>query len=378
MEQTVSRKRLNDGFVRLDAMRVSLAAGESDSRTIDVVASTTEVNSYGLRMEQDWVLDRYLKNPVVLYNHSAEDCDAEAEDTLPIGRAENVRVEGGELKATIRFASAAANPLAEQVYQLMREGMLNAVSVGFWPGKVTFTEDDSEPPVLSACELYELSVVPVGADPGALATHRARTLETLKTFAAGRSAEPLKGHDAMAHFAALATILGLSATAGEAEVVAGMTAIKTEREELLRATGKSNVSEAIGHVEGLKLSAERGQAAITKLAELEADKRESDVLAICEEGRKAGKLSADQRKVYLSICGADEGGKGADPIKLRALVDALPSQIVTAPTETPPAGSALSITLSAEERKVASLMGVTEEQFIKSRVAERDAQKTEG
>ena len=67
--------------------------------------------------------------PVVFYDHAWDAPDATR--SLPIGRAEAVRVDGGALRMTLRFASADANPLAEQVFRLFREGMLHAVSVGW-------------------------------------------------------------------------------------------------------------------------------------------------------------------------------------------------------------------------------------------------------
>lgn len=144
-----------------------------EARSVDVVASTDAVDSYGEIVEQSWILDRYLKNPVVLWNHNK----LFQQDTLPIGKASDVRVESGRLIATITFASAAANPKAEQVWQSFKEGTLRAVSVGFNPRNVRSEKrDGNDVYVLSDNELFEISATPLPANPDALARMRAKAL----------------------------------------------------------------------------------------------------------------------------------------------------------------------------------------------------------
>lgn len=148
---------------------ISLALRSFDpvARTCDCVASTDAIDSYGEIVDQSsWDLSRYATNPIVLFGHDAS--------TLPIGRASNVRVERGALRATITFATAAANPLAEHVFQLVKEGVLGAVSVGFVAGAVTTETRDGRPvDVLSNCCLHELSVVNLPANEEALMRARA-------------------------------------------------------------------------------------------------------------------------------------------------------------------------------------------------------------
>lgn len=138
-------------------------------RTVDVVMSTAAIDRHGERVELDWELRSFKANPVVLWAHESRD--------LPLGRCENVRIEGLALIGTIRFASAAANPKAEQCLQLFREGVLNAVSVGFIPHSYRFEKDDDEEIlVLSQNELVELSVTPTPANPEALVRRRQKAL----------------------------------------------------------------------------------------------------------------------------------------------------------------------------------------------------------
>lgn len=117
-----------------------------------------------------WDLTQFLRNPVVLWGHDAE--------SLPIGKALDVRVEGDALKATVRFIPAETperGQFAEAVYQMARSGFLGATSVGFRPIKWDFTDDpergseDWFPGIdFQQQELVELSVVTVPANPEAL------------------------------------------------------------------------------------------------------------------------------------------------------------------------------------------------------------------
>lgn len=133
-----------------------------EDRTISAVASTNAIDSYGEIVDNhSWRLDRYLKNPIVLFAHNSR--------ALPIGYAKTVTANDGALRVVIKFATAAANPMAEQVWQLLQEGMIKGISVGFVPGSVVSEKRDGKDVfVLKDCELHEISVVPVPANPEAL------------------------------------------------------------------------------------------------------------------------------------------------------------------------------------------------------------------
>lgn len=144
----------------------TVRAVDAEKRTVDVVASTEAVDSHGTVLVQDWNLERFARNPVVLWAHNA----TLGMDELPIGRCTRCEVVNGQLEATILFAGADVNPRAEQVFQAYRQGYLRAVSVGFYPHSYRWEmRDDVEVLVLSQNELFELSCVPVGSNPDALA-----------------------------------------------------------------------------------------------------------------------------------------------------------------------------------------------------------------
>ena len=133
------------------ARRALAAEGE---RAIPMVLSTAEINSYGEIVDQgSWRLDRFARNPVALYQHDAS--------SDPIGYWRDVRVEDGELRATLVLYDDATSPEAARVWARYQQGGPIAASVGFDPGR--------EVTVLYDSILVEASVVSVPADPGAVA-----------------------------------------------------------------------------------------------------------------------------------------------------------------------------------------------------------------
>ena len=134
-----------------------------------------------------WDLRDFQKNPIALWGHSHR--------TLPIGRWERLRIEGGKLKADLALAPTA---MAGEVEKLISARVLKAVSVGFAPGEWKWRDRKGEGiDFVSGHQLLEASVVNVPANPDALlegpmlelrhlsgeAGKRQRTLELIKAKA---------------------------------------------------------------------------------------------------------------------------------------------------------------------------------------------------
>lgn len=142
-----------------------------NSRTLGFTISTGAVDR-----DQDcinvrgWQLRHYLKNPVVLWSHRA--------DELPIGKVIDIGNDDSRLFASVEFLPGgygAASDLADCTYRMAGDGYLNATSVGFRPIKFDFTDDqergaDSWFPGIDfhEQELVELSLVSVPSNPEAL------------------------------------------------------------------------------------------------------------------------------------------------------------------------------------------------------------------
>lgn len=155
-----------------DSMR--LKRFDNEQRSAEFIASTDAVDAHGDVIDQgSWVLNHFQANPIILYGHNSKE--------LPIGQATAVSVVNGKLMATIKFASAEANPKAEQVWKLIQEGILRAVSVGFQPtdGRYEMRNGD-EVFVWRSPILKEISVVPVPANHEALARMKSAIRELQK------------------------------------------------------------------------------------------------------------------------------------------------------------------------------------------------------
>jgi HK97 family phage prohead protease len=170
---TTVEKDAGPSFVTRDGAML-VKRFDPEQRSAEFVASTDAVDAHGDVIDQgSWILNDYQANPVVLYGHNSRD--------LPIGKATSVGVVGGKLMATIKFATADANPMAEQVWKLINEGILKAVSVGFQPTDGRYeVRDGNEVFVWRSPILKEISVVPVPANPEALARMKSAFAERNK------------------------------------------------------------------------------------------------------------------------------------------------------------------------------------------------------
>jgi HK97 family phage prohead protease len=164
-------------------LEVKAIDGESapDSRVVSYVASSESMDSQGDIVEQDWLLERFAKNPTILYNHGRATGGGffgggslSPEQTLPIGRAVQWGVNedalhGKHLRIDVEFAPAELNPFADQVFRNVKAGFLKGGSVGFRPHTVTSeVVNDVEIYRLRQNELYEFSIVPIGANADAV------------------------------------------------------------------------------------------------------------------------------------------------------------------------------------------------------------------
>ena len=105
-----------------------------------------------------WVLDQFVKNPIALWMHDHE---------KPIGTWEDVHVKGKQLIGSLKLGTT---NLARMAKQLIDDGILKAVSVGFRP--LDYKPIDKDDPWgawhIKSALLLETSLVSVPAHPNAL------------------------------------------------------------------------------------------------------------------------------------------------------------------------------------------------------------------
>jgi HK97 family phage prohead protease len=152
-----------------DAIITKATGDDAAARRVTFIASDESVDRYGdIIRASGWQLTNFIRNPVLLFGHQSSQ--------LPIGRVPDVRVEGTRLLATADFRPEGDNAFADDIWLALQGGFLNAVSVGFLPTvepKIMRDEEDRFSGFeFVGQELLELSVVPVPANPAALALAR--------------------------------------------------------------------------------------------------------------------------------------------------------------------------------------------------------------
>lgn len=135
-------------------------------------------------------LDNYRRNPVVLWNHDT--------DLPPVGRSEDLRIEGEQIISRVKFPPASISARADEIRGLTKGGFINAVSVGFDP--IDGDPIDATKPragmQFTEWELLEFSFCNVPIDAEALVTARAK--QTAKPGAADEATDGQTGAEGAA------------------------------------------------------------------------------------------------------------------------------------------------------------------------------------
>jgi HK97 family phage prohead protease len=134
----------------------------TQDKPIKFVASTANPDRYGDVVDQKgWDLRAYNRNPVVLFNHNPAQ--------MPIGKGK-AYVENEQLMLEVEFDQK--DDMAKTIEQKVRDGFINAVSVGFQPSKtIARASLPADHPYhgksgsyFQASELLEVSIVTIPAN----------------------------------------------------------------------------------------------------------------------------------------------------------------------------------------------------------------------
>lgn len=119
------------------------------------IASTSAIDRDGESIDQNgWELDNFNQNPVLMVAHDYSE--------FPVGKCVEIGVRDGKLIFKAVFSQATQK--AREAYELVKEGVLSAFSVGFIPKQY----DPNRPELITKAELLEISLVPVPANPEAV------------------------------------------------------------------------------------------------------------------------------------------------------------------------------------------------------------------
>ena len=132
-----------------------------DAPILDFIGSDGRVDRYNEVIDQKgWQLDNFRANPVI------PDCHQYDTVGRILGRALSVDVRDGQLVNRVEFCLD--NPLGSMAYKMAKAGFIKSQSVGFIPQEWTSGKNADEPDrTYTQCELLEISLVVVPANPGA-------------------------------------------------------------------------------------------------------------------------------------------------------------------------------------------------------------------
>jgi HK97 family phage prohead protease len=128
---------------------------------MDFIGSDNTVDRYNEVIDQSgWQLENFRANPVI------PDCHDYSSIAKILGRAQSVSVANNQLCNRVEFCTE--NPLGNLACKMARGGFIKSQSVGFIPLEWTNGKAKDQPDrTYTKCELLEISLVVVPANPGA-------------------------------------------------------------------------------------------------------------------------------------------------------------------------------------------------------------------
>jgi len=152
--------------------RAELVSKANGERVRSFTITTAQRDRHGTRIDPKGVqIADYLRgNPIILWNHRSDADDSR----YVLGKTLALTVQSDRIEGDIEFRNSPdpkVQAFIDDVIACVDDGSLNMVSIGFDPAtaKVTETPDG---PLITWCELCEISIVPVGSNRGALALRR--------------------------------------------------------------------------------------------------------------------------------------------------------------------------------------------------------------
>jgi hypothetical protein len=202
----------------------------------EIVLSTSRVNSYGFRVLTTGIdLEQYRKNPILLWNHNRP-FRGTTDEVLPIGRMENLRIEGDQLIGTPVFDEK--DKFAMKIKSKYESGILRMSSIGF-----DVIETSEEPGLISPgqrratvtkAKLIEVSLTDIGANDDALVLYKNGSIINL-TIGENNDIVPMianlnkhNHNQSNKEMKIIALKLGLSETATETEILDKITELQTK------------------------------------------------------------------------------------------------------------------------------------------------------
>jgi hypothetical protein len=230
-------------------------------------------------------LEEFKKNPVMLLNHN--------DYSMPIGRWENIRKEGGKIIADPVFDDQ--DVTGREVKGKVERDFIRMASIGAWPPE----EVDDNPvmklegqrgPTVTRWTVREASIVTIGGNHNAMAFYDRTTGDRIdmddEEILIRLFDIPAKFNFKRNNMKELAKILNLADTASESDVAMAMRQIVADRDRLKNEN---------------TILADR----IDAVNKAEKDKQKAEAIALVDAAVKDGRLDAKAKDSYLKLFDAD-------------------------------------------------------------------------
>ena len=250
------------------------------------------VNTYGFRMLTSGVnLEEFRKNPVMLLNHN--------DYGLPIGRWENIRVDGTRILADAVFDES--DPQGSEIKRKVEGGFIRMASIGAWPPEEKSDAYDlmlpgQTLPTVTRWTVREASIVTIGANHNALVFYDRENNRPIDLNDRGNLVRLMDRNDKQPNtprnMSALTGLLNLSDSANETEIA-------------------SAVRTVIGDRDRLKAENATLTSAIDRLNQEKAASKKAEAVTLVDAAIKDGRLDAKGRDGVLALYDKDfDGAKG--------------------------------------------------------------------
>ena len=202
-----------------------------------MILSDESINCYGFWIKTDGIqTGRFSRNPIMLFNHHRT-YRGSIDEILPIGRWENLAVENGVLYGEPVFDEN--DEFAMKIKKKVEGGFIAGCSIGLKPLTVSdeplIMKQGQTAPTVTTCELMEVSIVDIPANPNAAAVVLYDEDESVINLAAGGSADGILNKlNKYKMTKEIALKLGLPEAATEQECISAIETLNADKAEMNR------------------------------------------------------------------------------------------------------------------------------------------------
>lgn len=267
------------------------------------VISDESINSFGTRILTGGIdLSLFRNNSIMLWMHSRATWGARKDDVLPIGRWENIRIEGTQLLADPVFDEN--DDFAMKIKSKVDGGFIKMASANF--DIVATSEDPSvlekgqTRPTIIQSLLKEVSLVDIGGNRNALILNDAFGREIKLADGEENHLLPLLTeinlNDNMKLIEQIAQVLKLADSAPEAEI---LLAVQQS------ATNAIKLADAQGQVTTLTTEKTALELKLKGFEDAEKAAEETKRIALVDGAIAAKKITADKKETYLKLAASN-------------------------------------------------------------------------